>query len=395
MKNAFVGCAVALTIAAVLYPCPLLSHERVKTTVTFDREIVRILNRKCISCHSENNIGFAMTSYEQTRPWARALEDEVLRRRMPPWRAIRGYGQFANDVGLTSRELNTFVAWAEGNGPKSKDQRLIVNLDQGETPESERLRPDFTRWQLGTPELVKATDAYSITPGQGDGVRRTVIDLELKTERWIRALEFKPDDRRTVRAVFFSLQETGQWLGSWTPWYGFTMLPPPIAYRVPAGSHVVAEVHYRSTNEPVQDKGTLGIYWASGPAAQHPTDLVMEAKPDGTPSETRQKFSASVKVGADLNILAFKPEVMPGLESVELSARKPDGTKQVLLLLRDILPEWPTPYILKEPLTIPGGSELAVIAYYRNSAASQPPANVKLTASVFNAATPAASARAN
>jgi hypothetical protein len=381
MKKAFLTLAAALIVAGTFRPSPLLSHEVVNTTVTFDKEIVRILSRKCIACHSENNLSVPLTSYEQTRPWARAIEEEVLRRHMPPWRAVPGYGQFVNEAGLTNRELQLIVAWVEGNGPKNKDQRLIVNIDQGQTPQNERLKPDFAKWQLGKPELLKTLDANSIAPGQPDEVRRVTVDLGLSSDRWIRALEFKPGDRRVVRAAFFSLQETGQWLGSWTPWYGVTTLPPDVAYLAPAGSHVVAEIHYRSARQPVNDQGTLGLYFAPRPAAQSPTDLVLEAKRKDTSTPGLQKFSASVQLPTDINLLAFKPEVQAGVESVEVRARKPDGTVQVLLLVRGVLPDWPTPYVFKEPVPLPKNSELSVAIHYKNAEAATTPEVLKLITS--------------
>jgi hypothetical protein len=149
----------------------------------------------------------------------------------------------------------------------------------------------------------------------------------------------------------------------------------------------VAEIHYRGSNQPIQEVGTLGIYWASGPSEQPPSDLVIDARPEGASTPAGQKFFASVPIGAEMNILAFKPDVSPGLSSVEVSARKPDGTRQILLLLRDILEQWPTPYILKDPVTLSRGTELTVTAY---SAASQPPGSVKVTASAFSGAPPPA-----
>ena len=390
MKKTLFLLAVALTFGWAFWPRPVLSHERVNTTVSYDKEIVRILDRRCLACHSENNLSFPFTTYEQTRPWARAIEDEVLRRHMPPWRAVPGYGKFANDNAMTNRELQFLVAWIEGNGPKTKDQQLIVNLDQGVTEAEDRLTVDFERWELGKPDLLAPVAVNTIAPGQGDlEVRRVVVDPELTSDRRIRALEFKPGDRRVVRAAFFSVQETGQWLGSWTPWYGVTTLPEDTAYVVPAGSHIVAEIHTRSTHEPVDERGTLGVYFSPGRAAYSPTDLVVAAESEATSSKPRlQKFSGSVTLPADTSVLAFKPELQPGIQSIEVSARKPDGTVQVLLLVRDVLPAWPTPYILNEPVRLSKGTELSLTAYYNSSTATQVPADVKLTVSVNNNARP-------
>jgi hypothetical protein len=366
MKKALLLAAGGLALGGTLWSTTLLSHEVVNTSVTFDREIVRILNRKCIACHSDSNLGVPFTTYEQTRPWARAIEEEVLRRHMPPWRAVRGYGQFVNDLALTNRELQFIVAWVEGNGPKTKDQRLIVNVDQGRTPESERLTLDVGSWQLGEPELLKTLPSHSVAPG---------------TDRWIRGLEFKPGDRRVVRAAFFFVQETGQWLGSWTPWYGITTLPEKAAFRVPAGTHLVAEIHYRSAGEAIDDRGRLGIYFAPAPAAHAPRDLVVAAKKDVSTS-SRPRLTGSIKVPGDLSVLAFRPDLAPGIDSLEVSARMPDGRVDVLLLLRDILPQWPTPYIFKDPVRLPKDAELSWTAYAKDPAAPLPD-EIKLTASVF------------
>ena len=273
-KSAFLF-AILLVVGWALWPDPALSHAVVGTTVTFDREIVRILSKKCLVCHSENNLGVPLTTYEETRPWAGAIHDEVLRRHMPPWRAVAGYGEFANSFALTNKELQFFVAWIDGNGPKTKDQHLVVNIEEGSTADKDRLRPDFSRWQLGTPDLLRTFPPMELIPTQME-VRRVVVDLGLRAEATIRALEFKPADRRAVRAVFFSLQETGEWLGSWTPWYGITTLPKGTAYRLPVGSHIVAEIHYQPIGQSVKDTGTLGLLpFASGAADIGATSLVI------------------------------------------------------------------------------------------------------------------------
>jgi hypothetical protein len=368
------------TLIVLMWTHPLLSHENVSTTVTFDREIIRILNKKCVACHSDSNLGMPLTSYEETRPWSRSIEEEVLRRHMPPWRAVSGYGAFVNDIGMTNRETQFIVAWVEGNGPKSKDQQVLANFGDAEHPDG-RLKPDFGKWQLGKPDLLKTFPSNSILPGHDGEVRRVTIDLGLTADGWIRALEFKPGDRRVVRAAFFSLQETGQWLGSWTPWYGVTTLPRDTAYRAPAGSHVVAEIHYQSAPEPVNDKSSLGIYVTPKPALHQPANLVVEAKAAG-PLEA-QKVSGTVKIPAEVNIIAFRPEIPPGIESMDVTARKPDGTVEVLLLIRHVLPEWPTPYILAQPVALPQNTELSVNGYYDK--AIPLPATLKLTVSLYSA----------
>jgi len=372
--------AACIGTAWSFWPRPALSHEIISTTVLFDREIVRILNKKCASCHTENNLAFPLTTYEETRPWARSIEEEALRRHMPPWRAVPGYGEFANDNGLTMREFAFIVSWVEGNGPKSAGQTVVLNVSEmPKTPSAAAIRPDFDRWQLGKPDLSQQLATNTIAPRQPSHIRRTVVDLGLASERWVRALEFKPGDRRVVRAAFFSLQETGQWLGSWTPWYGVTTLPEGTAFRVPAGSHVVAEIHYRGAEAQVEDRGTLGLYFAAAAPANRPSDLVLQTSGEVPANATAQKYRAATTLSADTYAVALRPELFPGAQAVEVAARKPDGGTQMLLLLKDILQDWPTPYIFKEPVLLSKGTELVVTSYYVNPDDKPRPGGVKLT----------------
>jgi hypothetical protein len=60
-----------------------------------------------------------LTTYEEVRPWARAIKEEVLTRRMPRWHVVRGYGDFKNDPTLSPFEIGLIAAWADGGAPKA------------------------------------------------------------------------------------------------------------------------------------------------------------------------------------------------------------------------------------------------------------------------------------
>src|SRR5262249_47078367 len=83
----------------------------------FDREIVRILNKHCVMCHAQNGPSFPLESYEQTWLQGRKIRADVIGRHMPPWAAVPGYGEFANDNSLTLRETQFMVSWVEGLWP--------------------------------------------------------------------------------------------------------------------------------------------------------------------------------------------------------------------------------------------------------------------------------------
>src|SRR5262249_21641669 len=152
-----------------------------------------------------------------------------------------------------------------------------------------------------------------------------------------------PGDRRVVRAAFFTVQETGQWIGSWTPWYGFVELPAGAAFRLPAGSHIRAGIYYQPSKERGVARVTVGLFFAGTPAANAMSDLVLESKSESAGN----RFRSEVRIPVDMHAVALRPEIAAGVKSIEVSARKVDGGTDVLLFAKDFAPDWPTAYIFK------------------------------------------------
>lgn len=71
-------------------------------------------------------MAFSLASYKDARPWAKAIGEEVLERRMPPWGAVKGFGDFRNDQGLTAEQLELIVDWEEGGAPEGEEKDLPV-----------------------------------------------------------------------------------------------------------------------------------------------------------------------------------------------------------------------------------------------------------------------------
>ena len=361
------------------WPQPAFPHAQTTTTVQFDREIVHVLDDHCVMCHMEKGLAFPLVTYEQAYAARWQIRKVALDRHMAPWAAIPGYGDFANNNGLTQREIDFLVSWAESYGPRNNGE-VYTGIATQKASKPVQARTDFERWALGKPDLLLPIPANTIEPRQADQVERTIVDPKLKSDRWLRGLEYKPGDRRVVHAVSFAIQESGQWIGSWTPWHGFVRLPEGLALRLPAGSHLVAEIHYYGSKEPVVDRGSLGVYYASQPSQHVVSNLVLEPKLGSGASGAVRK--ATTRLAGDLNILALQPAIRPGVQSVEVSARTPDGATQVLLFAKDIPLDWPTPYVYRKPVPLPKGTELSVIEHYAEGT-SVPVAAAPVTFSVY------------
>ncbi len=130
-----------------------LGHDVITTKVTFDREIIRLFNTHCISCHQAGGQAFSLASYAEARPWAKAIGEEVLRRRMPPWGAVKGFGDFRNDQGLTPEQLELIVDWEEGGAPEGEPKDIPQESEK--PPELTLNRPADALALSGDTKLVR------------------------------------------------------------------------------------------------------------------------------------------------------------------------------------------------------------------------------------------------
>ena len=105
-----VGCCAAASAAPSAPP-------------TFHRDVEPILQRHCQSCHRPGEIApMPLLSYEQARPWAKAIRAAVQSKTMPPWFADPAHGEFANDRTLAQAEIETLVGWAQSGALQGDPQ---------------------------------------------------------------------------------------------------------------------------------------------------------------------------------------------------------------------------------------------------------------------------------
>lgn len=125
-----------LIVAAAWALCsPAAGHDVITTKLTWSKEVSRVVFRRCLACHSPGGQAFSLLSYADARPWAKAIQEEVLRRRMPPWNAVKGFGEFQNDIGLSQEEIHTIADWVEGGAPEG-DAALLPDAPKRSTPKT-------------------------------------------------------------------------------------------------------------------------------------------------------------------------------------------------------------------------------------------------------------------
>src|SRR5262245_61354467 len=81
--------------------------------VTFARDVAPVLYEHCVPCHRNGGSApFSLLTYDQARPWARAIALAVRRGVMPPWKPLPGRGgPFVGERRLRDDEVARLERW--------------------------------------------------------------------------------------------------------------------------------------------------------------------------------------------------------------------------------------------------------------------------------------------
>ena len=110
---------------------------------TFNKDVAPILQRHCQTCHRPGEAApFSLLTFQQARPWAKAMKEAVLLKKMPPWFADPRYGSFANDRSLSQADVDTLASWADHGSPQGDPRDLPppINFTEG--------------WSIPKPDVV-------------------------------------------------------------------------------------------------------------------------------------------------------------------------------------------------------------------------------------------------
>jgi hypothetical protein len=123
-----------------------------------------------------------LMTYEQVRPWARAIRMRTAQREMPPWYLEKNVGiqRFKDDPSLSDAEIERIARWVDGGAPQGNPQDMPPPR-QFETTGG---------WTIGTPDLVvhlPVTTVKTLAPDFYRTIGPTPTGLT--EDRYIKAIE--------------------------------------------------------------------------------------------------------------------------------------------------------------------------------------------------------------
>ena len=379
------GALVLLGFTVAATPTAHSSTSASKKVPTYARDVAPILYAKCAVCHHAGEVTpFNLTSYEDARSKAPTLVAAIKSKYMPPWQAI-SHGEFTNERTLTESQIAIITAWAKAGAPKG-------DLSLAPAP------PKFTPgWAMGQPDFVgKPALAYPIAAEGEDDYRCFVIPTNYPEGRYITGIELRPGNRRVVHHVLIYVDDKGVArkmegkdgkpgyasfggpgfqpsgsLGGWAPGLQPQVLPQGHGFWLPKGADLVLQMHYHKDGKPESDLTQIGLKFAKGPIDKpvrwDSLHNVLIRIPAG---ESRYELTSSMDITTPVTLLDVIPHMHLLGHDMTVTAKFPDGKQRELIHVDPYDFNWQTRYSYKEPVHLPKGTVLSLVAHYDNSAAN-------------------------
>jgi len=332
----------------------------------------------------------SLITYEQVRPWAAAIKEAVLLRKMPPWYADAPQGHFSNDARLSAAQIDLIRQWAESAAPIGD-------------PKDGPARKRFTEgWQSGQSDLVLRLPHEERLPGDGKDVWKFIFfDKVFEQDTWIRGLEIRPGNRKVVHhanihvvtpegtgpadwsSIPDDLEAPGNNPGKLSGFRSVAVhvgLPgrfsfetePGSAVRIPKGSRVRINIHYAPVTAPETDSTQVGLYFANGRIDKEWKDLRCKITDFRIPANSSgHEVLGTRQVTSPITVYQIGAHMHLRGQSYRIEADLPDGGGRIdMLKVPKFSFEWQLMYIYAKPIHLPADAVVHYTATYDNTAAN-------------------------
>ena len=177
------------------------------TTVTFNKDILPILQKNCQGCHRPGEVApMSLLTYTDARPWAKAIKAAVVARKMPPWFADPNYGHFANDPTLSSRDINALVTWVDNGAPEgaARDRPAPITFPDGWT-----IKPDM---------VIEMPKDFHVPATGTVNYQNILVKVNFPEDEWVVAAEMRPGNPQVVHHMRGQIRGPGSsWMRNAVP----------------------------------------------------------------------------------------------------------------------------------------------------------------------------------
>jgi hypothetical protein len=392
------------------------AEEKIVPTPTYSKEVVSILHEQCVICHRPGEAApFSLLTYEDAKKRGKLIGRVTQSKLMPPWKADHSDFAFRNERRLSDEQIAVLQRWVEAGMPEGNkaDVPPLPSFAQG--------------WPLGKPDLVvKMPKSFKVSAEGRDIYRNFAIALDLKEDKWVKAVDFRPSAPSVVHHSLFFLDTTGTAakkeaasgevgsrggmggaqaggqggaragilgrlgsafqgegdfagrggasLGGWALGARAKELPDGLAYKLPKGSDLILSTHFHPSGKAEEECSTVALYFADKPPVQRFTGIQVPGlfgALSGLNIPAGKKDYAiedSFVLPVEVKAFGVSAHAHYLAKEFKLTATLPEGQTKTLLSISDWDFAWQEQYQFQEFHTLPKGTKLSVRITYDNSA---------------------------
>ena len=370
---------------------------------TFTKDVLPIVQKNCQTCHRPEPIKmsglvapFSLATYEDARPWAKAIAKAVSTKMMPPWFATEKFhGVFRNERTLTQDQIDTIVAWVEQGAKKGNpaDAPAPVEFSSKE-------------WWLGEPDLiVPLPEKLWVSDEVEDWqpmINVTLTPEQLPEDRWLKTIEAQADSKAVHHIVVYSTnphqeartEAAGQLgygnIGGLAPGAEPSFMQDGYGILIKKGVTLRISMHYHKeagAGTGSWDQSRLGLFFYDKGETVKPINI----EPIGDMNFEIPAFKKDHLVTADytfdkpFEVLNYLPHMHLRGSAARYTAYLPDGTEEILLDIARYQYNWQLYYEYPKPRAFPAGTRIKVDMTFDNSTENpvnpDPARNVRFGAS--------------
>jgi len=375
--------SVAVVAGSIIFSGLALAATATQAPVTFAKDVAPILQAKCEECHRKGtNAPMSLVTYEEARPWAKAIRERVIRRQMPPWHLDKTVGiqSFMNDRSLTDAQIDTIVRWVDAGAPLG---------DKKDLPPAKHW-PDDEEWalakQFGQPDFVIKSEPYTMPANGQDIWWRPTTPIPVTEERWVRAVEMRPASIPGRKITHHALARLDQdesgvpdpagpgLLMEWAIGKAYDIYRPNCGKLLLPGSSIRWEVHYHAVGEAIRDHVELAVYlYPKGEKPKYRTRLTSLfaasiATMDIPPNSVAEHQGFHV-LQHPARLENFQAHMHLRGKAMSMEAILPDGTVRMLSYVDHFNFNWMNNYIYTDDAApvLPKGTILRITAWHDNT----------------------------
>ncbi|HEX7798183.1 MAG TPA: hypothetical protein VF456_27655 [Vicinamibacterales bacterium] len=372
----------SVSIACLLLAGGVAGQAPARSDVTFTKDILPILQTSCQDCHRAEGSGpMPLVTYDDVRPWARAIRQRITAREMPPWFSRRDVGEYDPDPSLSDAQIAMVAAWVDNGAPRG---------NPADAPPPRRFAPSG-QWRFGEPDLIVTSPAVSVPAVGPDLYPEPVVDAGVTEDRYVQWFEIVPEHDPVVHHVLVydveaSAKEStenedgarvsGTLIANLAKGGTPRFFPEGAAKIIRRGDKLRFQIHLHPNGKTSEVEHTrVGIkFFPKGYVPKHIIQtraVSSQATLAIPPGDPNVRSDAYFTLQRPTTLLSFQPHMHYRGKRMTLEAKLPSGEVKLLSDIDRFTQRWQPTYRYKHAPVFPAGTVLHVTAYHDNSASNK------------------------